>query len=309
MEIGTRIVLRRKAMGLQQKELARRAQMSAAQLCQVENGRVSPSFGIVERIAAALDTDIPGLYSGSAVKPQSRKEEAPVRADYIPIRAHEPDGERAIKALEGIAYAPVCTLSLNIVPRAFQGGGGALAEEMRGILGLGTAPVGDLEATLRYRGVRIVETKFAKSVGSVALWDATRRAPVIVLNSGVTEERRRYRLVYELGSVALFASIGVRLDETLEQHRFLTDFTAAFLMPGVAVRTCVAAVGVLPGDWKLAEVLPLKSYFGVSAEAFILRLEELGLIVPSLRLALRDQLRAYYKKHPKAMEPQVGDEI
>ena len=31
--------------------------------------------------------------------------------------------------------------------------------------------------------------------------------------------------------------------------------------------------------------------------------EELGLIAPSLRLELREQLRAYYHAHPEAMEP------
>ena len=44
-------------------------------------------------------------------------------------------------------------------------------------------------------------------------------------------------------------------------------------------------------------------------EFFALRLEELGLIVPDLRLNLRDRLRAYYKKHPKAMEPQPKDRL
>ena len=315
IDVGKAIVAARKAKGLRQFELARRAEMAAAQLCQIENGRISPSFHSVERMAAAMDTDIPCLIYGvktpmKASADEGVKEAANAAPSLIPIRTTEPDAKRAIRAMEGastgetIRVSPVCTLAFNKAHAQYEGAGVALAEELRTELGLGTAPVGDLAATLRFRGVRVLETKFAKSVGSVAFWDREKAAPVIVLNSQTTAERKLYRLVYELGSVALFRSIGVRLDESLAQHRFLTDFTAAFLMPGVAVRTCIAASGISPDAWTLDDLLPLKAYFGVSAEAFALRLEELGLIVSALRLKIRDALHAYYRKHPHAMEPQ-----
>lgn len=318
IDIGEKIAAARKDKGLKQFELAKRAEIAPAQLCKVENGRVNPSFNMVERIAAALDSTIPQLLYGEKRKcarkideEDAAESESVSKSVYIPIRAHEPDAAKAIKALtadaEGVeqTVAPDCTLVWNKAHVKFEGAGAALAEELRNDLGLGTAPVGDLASSLRYRGVVIVEAKLPKAVGSVALWDKSRKAPTILLNGSVTQERRLYRLVYELGSAALYASLGVRLDESLEQHRFLTDFTASFLMPGLTVRTCVAAIGVSPSDWTLEKALPLKAYFGVSAEAFILRLEELGLIAPKLRLALRDKLRAYYKKHPDAMEPML----
>lgn len=318
IDIGEKIAAARKDKGLKQFELAKRAEIAPAQLCKVENGRVNPSFNMVERIAAALDSTIPQLLYGENRKcarkideEDAAESEAVKNLVYVPIRSHEPDAAKAIKALtadaEGVeqTVAPDCTLVWNKAHVKFEGAGAALAEELRNDLGLGTAPVGDLASSLRYRGVVIVEAKLPKAVGSVALWDKSRKAPTIVLNGSVTQERRLYRLVYELGSAALYASLGVRLDESLEQHRFLTDFTASFLMPGLTVRTCVAAIGVSPSDWTLEKALPLKAYFGVSAESFILRLEELGLIAPKLRLALRDKLRAYYKKHPDAMEPML----
>lgn len=318
INIGELIAAKRKAKGLKQFELAKRAEIAPAQLCKVENGRVNPSFNMVERIAAALDSTIPQLLYGEKRKcarkideEDAAESESVSKSVYIPIRSHEPDAAKAIKALtadaEGVeqTVAPDCTLVWNKAHVKFEGAGAALAEELRNDLGLGTAPVGDLASSLRYRGVVIVEAKLPKAVGSVALWDKSRKAPTIVLNLLMTSERRLYRLVYELGSAALYASLGVRLDESLEQHRFLTDFTASFLMPGLTVRTCVAAIGVSPSDWTLEKALPLKAYFGVSTESFILRLEELGLIAPKLRLALRDKLRAYYKKHPDAMEPML----
>lgn len=316
INIGKAIVAARKAKGLKQFELARRAEMAAAQLCQIENGRISPSFYSVERIAEALDTDIPCLLYGMKGPAKSQAEDQDSRAvgnarSLIAIRLAEPDEARALQAIEkNLASASLrpsspCTLAFNKAHAQYEGAGVALAEELRAELGLGTAPVGDLSATLSYRGVRILEARFAKRVGSVSFWDRQNAAPAIVLNARSTAERKLYRLVYELGSVALYRSTGVRLDESLIQHRFLTDFAAAFLMPGVTVRTCVASQGISPDAWDLSDILPLKSYFGVSAEAFILRMEELGLIVPKLRLSLRDMLRAYYKKHPDAMEPQA----
>ena len=318
IDIGEKIAAARKDKGLKQFELAKRAEIAPAQLCKVENGRVNPSFNMVERIAAALDSTIPQLLYGEKRKcarkideEDAAESEAVKNSVYVPIRSHEPDAAKAIKALtadaEGVeqTVAPDCTLVWNKAHVKFEGAGAALAEELRNDLGLGSAPVGDLASSLRYRGVVIVEAKLPKAVGSVALWDKSRKAPTILLNGSVTQERRLYRLVYELGSAALYASLGVRLDESLEQHRFLTDFTASFLMPGLTVRTCVAAIGVSPSDWTLEKALPLKAYFGVSTESFILRLEELGLIAPKLRLALRDKLRAYYKKHPDAMEPML----
>lgn len=321
IDIGQRIAAARKAKGLRQNELARRAQIAPAQLCKVEIGRINPSFLIVERIVEALDSTIPELLYDVKPKRERKAKGDEVSAAelsrenvrYIPIRsAYEHDGPKALSAIEADEAAPsvgrpvasVCTLVWNRTSGCCEGAGAALAEDLRVELGIGTAPVGDLASALRFRGVRVLETKLAKAVGSISYWDMVRKAPVIVLDSGATTERRLYRLAYELGSVVLYASLGVRLDETLDQHRFLTDFTAAFLLPGLSVRTCVAATGVSPSDWTLAKVLPLKAYFGVSAESFILRLEELGLIHPKLRLAMRDKLRAYYKKHPAAMEPQ-----
>lgn len=309
IDIGAKISAARNAKRYKQCDLARRASIASAQLCKVENGRVNPSFNMVERIAEALDMTIPELLYGEkrktalmsvAVKPQP-----PLKARYIPLRAVEPDAAKAQKAIkdEALRTAVECTIAFNKAHFKYEGAGASFAEELRADLGLGTAPVGDLRSALGFRGVEVYEGALSKHSGSVAFWDTVRKSPIIVLNSGATPERRLFRLVYELGSAALYASLGFRLDESLDQHRFLTDFTSAFLMPGITVCTCVAATAIDPGAWTLDAVLPLKSYFGVSAESFILRLDELGLITPKLRLALRDRLRAYYKKHPKAMEP------
>lgn len=322
IDIASCIRVQRKAKGLKQFELARRAEMSPAQLCQIENGRVSPSFQMVERLATALDLDVVALISGGG-DARSPKDDAVTSnewgaGDYVPLRAVEPDARRVLKQIaddearfdamdaeRGVGSN--CTIMLNRIRLSCPGAGAAFAEELRADLGLGTAPLGDFAAALEFRGVRIHRVKMVKSVQSIGFWNARCATLVIALNESMTKERCLYRLVYELGSASLFASLGNRrLDESLEQHRFLTDFTAAFLMPGVMVRTCVSATGIGPSEWTFDSLVAIKQHFGVSAESFALRLEELGLISPNLRLNLRDCLRAYYKSHPKAMEPQAA---
>lgn len=320
IDIARCVRQRRRERGLKQFELARRAEMSPAQLCQIENGRVSPSFQMVERLAAALDLDVVGLISGNQqlqeLSESQTDADCRTPGDYLPLRAVEPnarhvqaaiaDDEARFDALDdqrGVSSA--CSIALNRLRKSCVGAGAALAEELRADLGLGTAPLGDFASALEFRGVRIHRARMAKPVASVSFWNVRRETLVIVLNKSVTRERELYRLVYELGAAALYRSLGHRLDESLEQHRFLTDFTAAFLMPGVTVRTYVAATGIAPSDWTFDSLVAIKQHFGVSAEAFAIRLEELGLIAPALRLKLRDRLRAYYKSHPKAMEPQA----
>ena len=320
INIGACVVAARRRKGLKQFELARRAEMSPGQLCQIENGRVSPSFHAVERLAAALDLDVAGLIAGvgseGACAAEAGAPPAGRASDYVPLRAVEPDALRAFRQIEAAegefdalearrGVTTGCTLALNRAHLRFEGAGAALAEELRADLGLGTAPIGDLASVLAFRGVRVHRAKLPKDVGSVGFWNARRETPVVALNAGDTPERHRYRLAYELASACLYVSLGrVRLDESLAQHRFLTDFTAAFLMPGAMVRTYVAATGIGPRDWTLRALVAVKSRFGVSAESFALRLEELGLISPALRLAFRDELRARYAAHPDAMEPQ-----
>ena len=74
-------------------------------------------------------------------------------------------------------------------------------------------------------------------------------------------------------------------------------------MPAVMVRQYVAETGIERSSWTFSTLCKLKVRFGVSAESFALRLEELGLIAPPLRLKLRNTLRQYYKEHPHRMEP------
>ena len=57
-ELGTVVRERRLALGLSQTELARRAGMTQPALSRLEAGGATPTIGLLERLAHALDADL-----------------------------------------------------------------------------------------------------------------------------------------------------------------------------------------------------------------------------------------------------------
>ena len=307
--------------GLSQLGLAKRAGMSPAQLCKIERGQNGLTASTLRRLADALGVPVSALLGESSEG--SGVEEYPVcgRVDingqesYIPVFG---DGvvagqvvadvekyERAVLELEDrLGVSSQTTVQLAYAYGSDENAAEVLARDLRVSLGMGSQPRADLAAVLENAGVRIVIVRRPSVFQSASFYNESRRSLLIAVNKSNTAERNAYRLAYELGGAVLFASRGYRpVADEGSCHRFLRAFTAAFLMPEEAVRGAVARFGVRPGGWTMPVLVYVKERFGVSAEAFALRLESLGLIAPSLRHKLRDELRARYAAHPRSMEP------
>ena len=308
---------------LSQLELAKRAGMSAAQLCKIERGHSELTASTLRRLADAIGVPVSVLLGegiGDPAMPvngavSSRIVELPVTQDFVPVLSSFADEasvlgevvkvEQEMAAEEerlGIAWQTALQLvySYGGDERSAE----LLARDVRVSLGIGRQPRIDLASVFESVGVRVVKVCRPSVFQSASFYNRRRRTLAIALNASNTSERNLYRLAYELGGAVCFASRGfwTVTDEGME-HRFLRAFTAAFLMPEEAVRGAVARLGVGPRQWTMDALVFVKERFGVSAEAFALRLESLGLILPSLRQALRDELRARYKSHPRSMEP------
>ncbi len=67
-------------------------------------------------------------------------------------------------------------------------------------------------------------------------------------------------------------------------------------MPAKAVSDTVEQLGIQKKHWSYELLLRIKHRFGVSAEAFLYRLDELNLIDPSLVQALKDTIHEHYGK-------------
>ena len=310
--------------GVSQLNLAKLAGMSPAQLCKVERGRNELTASTLRRIADALGVPVSALLGESVQDPSAlvgirapevKEVAVPGGEDYIQVlRSSAGDGsalheivafEKKVVAAEG-KLGISCQTAMQLVYSYGVDGRSAelLARDVRVSMGIGSLPRVDFAHVFESAGVNVVVVSRPAAFQSAAFFNRRRSTLSIALNKSNTAERNAYRLAYELGGAVRFASGGY---ETVADegavHVFLRAFAAAFLMPEEAVRGAVARLGVKPDGWTMPVLLYVKERFGVSAEAFALRLENLGLITPSLRHKLRDELRAGYAAHPRFMEP------
>ena len=309
---------------LSQLELARRAGMSAAQLCKIERGHSELTASTLRRLADALGVSVSvllgeGVCSGAdaplvadGVRVESEVSEC---EDFVPVLSSAVGEEDVLGAVvklekdmadleERLGIEGQTALQLVYAHGCDERSAALLARDVRSSLGIGCQPRADLAPVLESVGVRVVKVRRPSMFQSAAFYNQRRRTLSIALNSSSTPERNLYRLAYELGGAVRFASDGYRTvaDEGAE-HRFIRNFASAFLMPEESVRGAVARMGIGPRQWTMEALVFAKERFGVSAESFALRLESLGLIMPSIREAFRDELRARYKAHRRSMEP------
>ena len=306
-----------------QAELSRRAGMQPAQLCKIERGRNGLTASTLRRLADALDVPVSMLLgeneSACSACGVAGGTDAPAvrltKGDFVPVfasavldeavAAEVSKCERELLESEcRLGVVPHTAVRLVYAYSVDERAAEILARDVRVSLGLGSQPCSDLVPVLENAGVRIVKLRGPGVFQSASFYNVARRTLSIALNASNTVERDAYRLAYELGGAVLFASHGFKtVADEGAAHRFLRAFAAAFLMPEEAVRGAVARLGVRPDGWTMSVLVWTKERFGVSAEAFALRLESLGLVAPSLRLSLRDGLRARYTTHPRSMEP------
>jgi len=147
------------------------------------------------------------------------------------------------------------------------------AEALRAKWKLGVDPVADLTAVLEDHLVHVIEMDGPDNFDGISaiVEDASGkpRAAAVVSRTGCPGERQRLNLAHELGHVVLKAS--KRVDEEKAAFRF----AGAFLAP----RLCIQReVGSQRTRIRLEELLILKRRFGISIQALLRRLLDLGTI-------------------------------
>ena len=322
-EFGKLIQLARKARGLTQLMLAQRTGMAPVQLCKIEKGRSSPTLETIHRLAEALEISLSELFSDSEFSEAKSKVIAGTVSDggisrFVCIRSTGAESNYDSVVLEKIFSTEGRTIyleSLLNIPHATKmqfvhsfrtdaSGAKMLARCLRTGCFAGLGFSFDLAEMLELKNVRLHIVDLPKEVQSRSYYDTYHHTLSIVLSKSDTAERHVYRIAYELAWAVMFGSAGFKtLHESPSRHRFARIFAAEFLMPEEAMVFLVSQLGIKSNDWTLQLISLLKSKFGVSAEAFALRLESLGLISEELRVKIRNEVRAYYKKNPKSMEP------
>ncbi|GAA09933.1 XRE family transcriptional regulator [Acetobacter tropicalis NBRC 101654] len=287
--VGERLRAARESVKLTQAVAASDAGMARTTLVAIEKGQRPVRFDELQTLTAIYRTTINELLRQEPVQvnllAQFRKvsdsEEVSVAqaADLLNdlVRA-EVELEQLLGILRSTVYPPETPiLPGNVRMQAEQD-----ALDLRQWLGLGLNPINDIVSILELQlGARVYVRRLPPSIsGLFAFDDAV--GPCILLNANHPRDRRANTAGHEVGhfmSTRRFADI---LDdatlETGREERYANAFGRAFLMPARAVKQKFQDITAGASSLSRRHVIVLANYFGVSREALVRRLEELGLI-------------------------------
>ena len=155
------------------------------------------------------------------------------------------------------------------------------AMELRERLGLGSRPVPDIVTLLEMDlGVRVYVRKIPSRISGLFVFQEA-LGPCMLLNASHPRTRRNQSAAHELGhfiSTRNNAEIQY-LNENIRsrEERYADAFAIAFLTPDRPVRQTFLEVTAGSNQLTRRHVIVLANIFGVSREAMVRRLEDLGL--------------------------------
>jgi Zn-dependent peptidase ImmA (M78 family) len=186
----------------------------------------------------------------------------------------------------------------------------ALSETVRRIMEIKHGIVFDYFELFENQGFRVVVLPLPKDIDSFSYYDPPNQNAFFFLNTRKNPERQLFHLAYELGRVLILTYTmqqGIELftsqdEKAPDAHKPFTArrganrFAATFLMPKKSVYDTVNQLGIQKKYWSYELLLRIKHRFGISAETFLYRLNELDLIDPIQIEPLHQKIYDHYDK-------------
>ena len=320
--IGKNIRNLRRQRNLTIAELASKIGMSQVPLGRIERGVNAPSASVIYRLAKTLGVSVDTLFAEHEQDFKSLQHESARNPFLVPmdkpdetlpprLKDMAQDIIDAFWALEDICNAQKCARIPLLIPfKPTEHGMEALSESLRCFMGIEHGVVFDYFELFENQGFRVIVVPMLNSMESFSYYDPLYQNAFFFLNTRLNPERQLFRLVYELGKVLILTHTMNRDEKLFETdddatpseekpftaHRAARRFAATFLMPARAARDTTAQLGIQKKRWSYELLLRIKHRFGISAEAFLYRLDELNLIDPPLVEPLRDTIHEYYEK-------------
>ncbi|MBW2238117.1 MAG: ImmA/IrrE family metallo-endopeptidase [Deltaproteobacteria bacterium] len=303
-------------------DLAAKIGMNPVPLGRIERGVNAPSASVIYRLAKALGVSVDTLFAEHDQDFRSLQHES--SRDPFLVTLDDPDDvlPKKIKtmaqalidafwALEDICSAqkhPRIPLLIPFTPT--ENGMEVLSDTVRRYTGIEHGVVFDYFELFENQGLRVIIVPMPKNADSFSYYDPLHQNAFFFLNARKNPERQLFRLAYELGKVLILtytAQQSINLFPAQDNkecqsgkpftvHRAARRFAATFLMPATAVHDTVTQLGIREKRWSYELLLRIKHRFGVSAEAFLYRLDELDLIDPDLVKSLIEKIHEYYGK-------------
>jgi Zn-dependent peptidase ImmA (M78 family)/DNA-binding XRE family transcriptional regulator len=301
-----RIKLARKKAGLSLRGLADKMSglVSAQAIGKYERGEMAPSSEVLIALSNALDVSLPYLTAPQGVElgcvefrtkaNTSAKDRARVETEVIEWV------ERYLQIEEILDLKSAAWSCPDGFPRRLGGIEEAekLADEIRVVWKLGIDPIPNITELLEEKGIKVLLALLPEKVSGLTclVKRASREdeTPVIVINSAQTLERRRFTMAHELGH----RLIDAKSDGNVE--KFCHRFAGAFL---VNREHLLKAIGEHRSAFGVRELMQLKRLYRVSAAAFLVRLEQVGVLDHgNVEYAFRTFGSSWRREEPEPLE-------
>jgi Zn-dependent peptidase ImmA (M78 family)/DNA-binding XRE family transcriptional regulator len=329
--IGKNIRFLRRQSSWTLAELAKRVGMSEGPLGRIERGVNAPSASVIYRLAKVFGVSVNALFAEAeqdlhTIRFEEKQEPFLVTIGKeeaaLPARVQSAAGDivAAFQALEDICNARKRAKIPLLIPfDPTEQGTETLSETARRIMEIQHGIVFDYLELFENQGFRVVVLPMPKDIDSFSYYEPPNQNAFFFLNTRKNPERQLFHLAYELGRVFILTYTmqqGIELfasedDKAPDAQKPFTArhganrFAATFLMPKKSVCDTVNQLGIQKRSWSYELLLRIKHRFGVSAETFLYRLEELELIDPALIEPLKEKIYDHYDK-TKFGEPDLS---
>lgn len=289
MNIGERVKGARLRAGLNLRDLAARAGVSAMAVSKYERGLDVPGSSVLIQLAKALNVKVEYLLRPvniSLSQPCYRKKADLSKKDQRTIQAQVQDWLERYLAIE-MLLASEAQFRMPAVKRSIKDLEGVeeTALNLRKAWKLGIDPIENLVEMLEGRGIKVGVVPGAEDFDALTLC-ANEHSPIIVVKDGVPGDRQRFSIAHELGHI--FLEIPNKwTDDQAEKAAY--RFAGAFLAPAPAVRQELGE-NRQKLDW--FELHLLKHKYGLSMQAWIHRAHDLGIISEGEYRRLVERFRA-----------------
>lgn len=249
-------------------------------LSKYETGTARPSPAVLNRMAAALGVKSAYLWAAPTVS-----------VEFIAYRRRSGLGSAEMKRVESLV-AHALEQRVRVQQLTQQHDGSSLpvrqmhitdladaehaAEELRSIWDLGTDAIASVAGALEDHLVHVIEIDAKEKfdgISAVARDDSGEVvSAAVVTRRHVPGDRQRLNLAHELGHLLLDPAAEV------DEERAAFRFGTAFLVPAETLRR---EVGTKRAFLEPRELVLLKKRFGMSIQALLYRLRDLGIITDS----------------------------